>query len=248
MAKDPAFLFYPGDWLGGTMGMSFEEKGAYIDLLMMQFNRGHMTSDMVGQTVGHLWVKVKDKFIQDDSGLWYNERLDAEKNARRKYTESRKNNLKGENQHTKTKKKTVGHMTSHMEDININKDINSNSNKKIKSKKAIVLPFDSREFSEKWEQWIQFRSEIKKPYKSDLSVQGALKELSQLSESDAIATVDQSIAGGWQGFFPLKNITNGHSKSRHEPFTDAVQDEAKRRFAEFAEDRRNQQKPKQSEN
>ena len=27
MAKDPAFLFYPGDWLGGTMGMTLEEKG-----------------------------------------------------------------------------------------------------------------------------------------------------------------------------------------------------------------------------
>ena len=25
MAKDPAFLFYPNDWLGGTIGMSFEE-------------------------------------------------------------------------------------------------------------------------------------------------------------------------------------------------------------------------------
>ena len=46
MAKDPAFLFYPNDWLGGTMGMTFEEKGAYMELLMMQFNRGHMTSHM----------------------------------------------------------------------------------------------------------------------------------------------------------------------------------------------------------
>jgi hypothetical protein len=23
MGKDPAFLFYPGDWLGGTIGVSF---------------------------------------------------------------------------------------------------------------------------------------------------------------------------------------------------------------------------------
>ncbi len=79
MAKDPAFLFYPGDYIGGTMGMTFEEKGAYVDLLMMQFNRGHMTNDMIGQTVGHLWLKLKDKFVQDEHGLWYNERLDKEK-------------------------------------------------------------------------------------------------------------------------------------------------------------------------
>jgi len=38
MAKDPAFLFYPNDYIGGTMGMTFEEKGAYIELLMLQFN------------------------------------------------------------------------------------------------------------------------------------------------------------------------------------------------------------------
>ena len=48
MAKDPAFLFYPNDYIGGTMGMTFEEKGAYIELLMLQFNRGHMTTHMIG--------------------------------------------------------------------------------------------------------------------------------------------------------------------------------------------------------
>ena len=46
--KDPAFLFYPNDWIGGTMGMTFEEKGAYMELLILQFNRGHMTTHMIG--------------------------------------------------------------------------------------------------------------------------------------------------------------------------------------------------------
>src|SRR5688572_18014031 len=117
MAKDPAFLFYPGDWLGGTIGMSFEEKGAYMELLMMQFTRGHMTTDMIGQTIGHLWVKLQDKFGQDDKGLWYNVRLDIEKEKRKTYVDSRKNNKSGKNQH----KKEVGHMTSHMENENENK-------------------------------------------------------------------------------------------------------------------------------
>lgn len=119
MAKDPAFLFYPNDYLGGTMGMTFEEKGAYIELLMVQFNRGHMTNHMIGQTVGQIWDNIKDKFIQDDKGLWYNVRLDEEKQKRMAYTASRRNNIKGENQHTKKKK--VGHMTNHME--NENEDI-----------------------------------------------------------------------------------------------------------------------------
>lgn len=114
MAKDPAFLFYPNDWIGGTMGMTFEEKGAYMELLMLQFNRGHMTSHMIGHTVGQLWVKIKDKFIQDDDGLWYNPRLEIEKEKRRTFTLSRRNNKKGVNQHNLKSGHMTSHMTSHM--------------------------------------------------------------------------------------------------------------------------------------
>ena len=121
MAKDPAFLFYPNDYIGGTMGMTFEEKGAYIEILMLQFNRGHMTSHMIGQLVGQLWESIKCKFVQDEEGLWYNIRLDQEKDKRMSFTQSRRNNIKGLNQHT------IGHMTTHME--NVNEDVNTNINK-----------------------------------------------------------------------------------------------------------------------
>jgi uncharacterized protein YdaU (DUF1376 family) len=122
MSKDPAFLFYPNDYLGGTMGMTFEEKGAYIDLLMLQFNRGHMTEHMIGHTVGQLWKNIKDKFIQDPTGLWYNVRLDEEKSKRMAFTQSRRNNIKGINQHT------LGHMTSHMDNVNVNVNEDKNIN------------------------------------------------------------------------------------------------------------------------
>ncbi len=131
MSKDPAFLFYPNDYIGGTMGMSFEEKGAYMEILMMQFNRGHMTSHMIAHTVGQLWVKLEDKFIQDEDGFWYNQRLEEEQNKRKAYTVSRRNNVKGLNQHSKKENKT-GHMTSHME----NEDENIDIIKKGKQKKS----------------------------------------------------------------------------------------------------------------
>ena len=145
MAKDPAFLFYPNDYIGGTMGMTFEEKGAYIELLMLQFNRGHMTSHMIGQIVGQLWESIKCKFIQDQDGLWYNARLDLEKERRCAFSQSRRNNIKGNNQHT------IGHMTSHMEDVNVNvnKDINidfeyywNEYDKKIGDKKKLKSKWD----------------------------------------------------------------------------------------------------------
>ena len=140
--KDPAFLFYPNDYLGGTMGMTFEEKGAYIELLMMQFNRGHMTPHMIGQTVGQIWDKIQDKFIRDENGLWYNERLDVEKEKRKTFTDSRKNNILGVNQYTKINGKKSGHMDGHMTShmVNVNEDVNVNKNVSKKEGKIFVFP------------------------------------------------------------------------------------------------------------
>jgi uncharacterized protein YdaU (DUF1376 family) len=134
MAKDPAFLFYPGDYVSGTMGMTFEEKGAYMDLLMLQFNRGHMNTHMIQHTVGHLWEQVKCKFIQDDLGLWYNVRLDVEKEKRKTFTESRRNNIKSKNktvENASYESHMNNHMKHHMENVNenINKDIITNKSK-----------------------------------------------------------------------------------------------------------------------
>jgi uncharacterized protein YdaU (DUF1376 family) len=120
MSKNPAFLFYVNDYLGGTMGMTFEEKGAYIELLCLQFNRGHMGGHMVGHTVGQLFDKIKDKFIQDENGLWYNKRLEEEKNKREAYVVTRKNNIKGKNQHSINGGHMGGHLTTHMDNDNDN--------------------------------------------------------------------------------------------------------------------------------
>lgn len=212
MAKDPAFLFYPNDWIGGTMGMTFEEKGAYMELLMMQFNRGHMTTHMVGQVVGQLWDNIKDKFKQDEHGLWYNSRLEEEKNKRQKFTESRRNNISGENQHTK-KKKIIDtsdrshdqHMSNHMEDVNVNED-------------EIVFYFNSLNFLENWKNWKDYKkNQYKFKFKTKKSEQIAINHLVKLSnnnESDAIEIINQSIANGWKGFFELKK--QSHAKSTPE--------------------------------
>jgi uncharacterized protein YdaU (DUF1376 family) len=150
MAKDPAFLFYPNDYIGGTMGMTFEEKGAYMELLMMQFNRGHMTTHMIGQTIGQLWVNIEDKFTKDEEGLWYNPRLDEEKSKRQNYSNSRRNNKLGTNQHKKNEEEKGGHMTKHMighmenanENINNTKIINNNLQNSNIFRKANIPTFE----------------------------------------------------------------------------------------------------------
>jgi uncharacterized protein YdaU (DUF1376 family) len=116
MAKDPAFLFYPGDYISGTMYLDFECKGAYMDLLMLQFQKDHMTIHMIKHVLGHkfdhIWPLISDKF-KENNGKYWNERLKTEKEKRVKFCKSRKDNRVS----TKHMKE---HMLQHMENVNIN--------------------------------------------------------------------------------------------------------------------------------
>jgi len=89
MAKDPAFLFYPNDYMGGTLGMTLEEKGAYMELLILQFNKGHFTIEQAKKLLNgsfeRLWEVVKEKFVEDETHGFFNERLEEEKNKRKKF-------------------------------------------------------------------------------------------------------------------------------------------------------------------
>jgi uncharacterized protein YdaU (DUF1376 family) len=137
MAKDPAFLFYPNDYMGGTMGMTFEEKGAYMDLLILQFNKGAFTTQQAKKILNgqfeQLWPVLIEKFTEHDD-KFFNERLEIEKSKRSAFTQSRRNNRSKktpEKTHdasydTTYEKHMTQHMSPHMENENENrnKDIN----------------------------------------------------------------------------------------------------------------------------
>jgi uncharacterized protein YdaU (DUF1376 family) len=130
MAKDPAFLFYPGDWIQGTMHLTFLEKGCYMELLMLQFNRGKFTIEqakhMLQSSFEVAWPTISEKFVYQD-GFYWNERLALEKEKRSKFTESRRNNGKVEKNKEATNKHMLTHMDNHME--NVNKDVIENKEK-----------------------------------------------------------------------------------------------------------------------
>lgn len=85
----------------------------------------------------------------------------------------------------------------------------------------VVLPFDTSEFREAWDQWKDYRAkEFGFKYKSQVSQQTALHSLQKLSsnnERTAIGIIGQSIAAGWRGLFPLKG--NGGVNLTREGFT-----------------------------
>lgn len=87
--KDPAFLFYPGDWQGGTMTMTRHMKGCYIDLLVAQFNSGPLSLEEIKTVLGTdfaVWGSLSKKFKRTDDGLFFNERLATEKAKREKFS------------------------------------------------------------------------------------------------------------------------------------------------------------------
>jgi len=120
MAKDPAFLFYPGDFMTGTQFFTDEQVGKYIRLLLAQHQLGHLEEKHMLQICKLYDKDIFSKFMQDSKGLFYNERLDNEIVKRRNYTDSRSKNRK-------STKNICKSYDEHMENRNrnINKDINS---------------------------------------------------------------------------------------------------------------------------
>ena len=125
MAKDPAFLFYPGDWLTGTMGLNFEEKGAYFELLIFQFSTGKFTKAQAKQVLSICSASVFDKVLQKldtDGTYFWKQRLSDEIEKRKKFSESRRNNAKSNKKQELPPTAYAKHMENR--DINENESVN----------------------------------------------------------------------------------------------------------------------------
>jgi len=157
MAKDPAFLFYTADFYIGTVEMTDEQVGRYIRLMCLQHQKGHLSEQAMLKGMGGVHDElIMSKFVIDEDGKYYNERLDAEIEKRNKFTTSRRKNLEKSreeppegNAHMDSHMEqhmgahmdnhmgvhTDSHMDSHMENENVNenKDIKEDINDKKKT-------------------------------------------------------------------------------------------------------------------
>lgn len=201
MAKDPAFLFYSSDFLMGVSDLTMEERGKYITLLCLQHQKGPLSEKLITISVGEISADLRKKFDVDKDSNLFNKRLFDEANKRSNYTESRRKNA------TKTKK----HMLEHMEDVNENVNIDEF--------KDVIETYKMRNplFQHTWTKWLEYRKEIKKPYKSNKSQYGALKSIMAYDDVIASLMLQQSINNQWQGIFPLKthNQQNDGTKTNN---------------------------------
>lgn len=144
MSKDPAFLFYTNDFQSGTLFFTDEQVGKYIRLLMAQHQHGHLSEKQVLFICKTHDTEVLSKFVKDENGMYFNEKLESVINARAKFTESRRNNRLGKKKDNSeqqevnnTSNSYVEHMENENEIENINKDENGKT-KKFPFKKSLL--------------------------------------------------------------------------------------------------------------
>ena len=139
MAKDPAILFYTADFLTGTAYFTDEQRGQYIRLLCEQHQVGHIPEQHMINICKTYDSPVLKKFIKDDDGNYFNERMETEVEKRKSYSESRRNNRMAKAEKKDMNKHMSNHMSVHMENENINENINVDI---IELYKGIEIFFD----------------------------------------------------------------------------------------------------------
>jgi uncharacterized protein YdaU (DUF1376 family) len=77
MAKVPYMPLYVGDYTLGTRTMTSQEKGVYMDLLIEQWDKGFIPSEMkrlkqINYEVEEVWETLKDKFKEVEPGKLQN--------------------------------------------------------------------------------------------------------------------------------------------------------------------------------
>lgn len=91
----PAFQFYVGDFMTGTITMSVAEVGAYIRLLIHQWSAKSVPGDDVSalaRAMGcdraeaeQIWSKIQHKFREKNPGVWVNVRLEIERKKQKAF-------------------------------------------------------------------------------------------------------------------------------------------------------------------
>jgi hypothetical protein len=98
MAKDPAFLFYPGDASEDTQFMNRLERGCYFDILKAQKKFGRFSLDQIKKVLGgdfdSCWPAL-EIVLKSENGFYFIEWVDDAVTARKAFSESRRNNRKG---------------------------------------------------------------------------------------------------------------------------------------------------------
>jgi len=230
MAKDPAFLFYPGDYLRDTQCLSEEAQVAY-DRIMCE----HMRNICISQQQLDFFTKrltpdqkleVEMVLTEVDGGYqitWVAESIAK----RRDYSESRRQNRS-------KPKKTSSSYDPHMENENENAIVNEikDSIKKESVQKNVsrepkevidftqpdiegddlVFPIDTKPIRDLWANWKKYRWVQYRARYGMMGEQADLKRFEGMNYNQIESTILTAMANNWKNLYPEQN-KNGTSKT-----------------------------------
>lgn len=222
---DPAFLFYPGDYLQDTQTLSEASQVAYDRIMcrhmknmcITQADYKFLTKRLTDDQQEELAQVVHRKWDGTYVIPWVAESIEK----RRAYSESRKKNRS--KKPDKTSKTYVPHMVNEIENENeIEIQGKGGPEEKPTEKEAVQYPWNSVDFIQAWNNWLAYRRREKLPkYKSAKSETTALNRLHLIANGDeakAIAYLKYSEAQRYQGIYPDKNYKQEPAKINNDNY------------------------------
>jgi len=231
MAKDPAFLFYPGDYLRDTQCLSEKSQVAYDRIMCEHMRNICITYEQLNFFTKRLSDEEKKEVLMllKKTKAGYQIEWVAESICKRMdYSESRSKNRKGKSKNISSSYDNHMEIEIEIENEDVNKKENEDKREKIK---RISMPFGEK-FNETWKEWKLYKlKQHEFKYKSDGTEQAALHSLTSLAndEKTCIEIIHQSMANGWKGFFNLKTNGNGNTTNK-QTIREQVQHEINKRY------------------
>lgn len=197
--KDPAFLFYSSDFLTGTMFMSDSQLGKYIKILCTQHQKGHLSEKDMLKICKRYDKDIFEKFVKDESGKYYNIRLEREIEKRKAYSKSRSDNRKNKINYENICFSYVKHMENENININnINNILEYINNNKLNNIINLLI------------EYLEYRKSIKLPNNQNV-IDDLIIFLKPYSKEEQEKIIKEAIKKGWKDFYPVSKKENNNN-------------------------------------
>lgn len=90
--KDPAFLFYPADFLIECADLDWSERGQYITMLCLQHEHGHLSRKILSLNIPEISNEVLLKFSIDKEEKFYSKKLEILIKKREEHSKKQREN------------------------------------------------------------------------------------------------------------------------------------------------------------
>jgi uncharacterized protein YdaU (DUF1376 family) len=183
--------------------MTLEEEGAYMRLLCYCWQHGDIPDDpekaarLIGKGASTTLATTVLTMFQpsDNQGRMVHDRLEAEKAKQAEWRA--KSVIGGQKSAEKRKQKATTVQPP------LKRSLQNGTNQKAtlhSSSPSPSLPFNSKEFVEIWNEFVEMRKRMKKPV-SDISINANFRDFVKWGESKSIEAITASVKGGYQGIF-----------------------------------------------